>query len=177
MTIEKLLSPIRRRIENMVARGVLRIIAAGGGMQTAQIEVGALGEVRGPLEHFQPYGFTSNPKPGAEAITVFAGGSRDHGLVLVIDDRRYRLKQLASGEVALYTDEAGNKIHFKRGGIVQVFATVKVEVEAPDVTVTAINNVILTGGGTVKGVVQGDCVCAFTGGLHPQTSVKIKGSL
>lgn len=40
-------------------------------------------------------------------------------MVLVVADRRYRLKALAEGEVAIYTDE-GDKIHFKRGRIIDI---------------------------------------------------------
>lgn len=40
------------------------------------------------------------------------------------------------------------------------------------------NNIELDGadGGGVKGVVQGDCFCAFTGAPHPQISATVKGS-
>lgn len=34
----------------------------------------------------------------------------------------------------------------------------------------------LIGGGTPKGVVQGDCVCAFTGGPHPHVSATVKAT-
>ena len=37
----------------------------------------------------------------------------------MIADRRYRLQALANGEVAIYTDE-GDKIHFKRGRIIDI---------------------------------------------------------
>lgn len=33
-----------------------------------------------------------------------------------------------------------------------------------------------TGGGGVKGAVQGDCLCAFTGAPHPQVSASVKAS-
>ncbi|WP_431477838.1 phage baseplate assembly protein domain-containing protein [Massilia eburnea] len=58
-------------------------------------------------------GFTSVPKPGAEGVVVFVGGNRDHGLVIAVEDRRFRLKGLASGEVAIYDDQ-GQKVHLTR---------------------------------------------------------------
>ena len=73
-------------------------------------------EILEKVERFQEYGFTSVPKNGAEAVLVAVGGSREHGLVVAIDDRRYRLKGLAAGEVALYDDQ-GQKVHLKRDGI------------------------------------------------------------
>ena len=83
-----------------------------GGLQTGQVSL-LEDELRDKVERVQDYGLTSNPLPGAEAITLFVGGNRDHGLIIKVDDRRYRLKGLKGGEVAMYTDE-GDFIHFKR---------------------------------------------------------------
>ena len=74
------------------------------GTQRLQITLLA-DESKDNVEHFQEYGFTSNPKPGAEVITVSVGGDRGHSVVLVCHDKRYRMPGLASGEVAMYTDE------------------------------------------------------------------------
>jgi len=93
-------------------------------------------EVR-DCERYQEYGFTSVPLPGAEAITVCVGGSRDHGVVIATGDRRYRLKGLQGGEVALYTNE-GDHIKLGRGRIIEVEtetflvkASTKVRFETP----------------------------------------------
>ena len=47
---------------------------------------------------------------------VFAGGLRSHGLVIAVEDRRYRLRDLKDGEVALY-DDLGQVVHLTRDGI------------------------------------------------------------
>jgi phage gp45-like len=39
-----------------------------------------------------------------------------HPIVLVVGDRRYRLKNLQDGEVAIY-DDLGQKVHLTRDGI------------------------------------------------------------
>ena len=78
-------------------------------------------------------------------------------------------------------------IQFKTDGIV-VTTNQKITVNATggDVSITASGAVKLNatgnielaaGGGTPKGIVQGDCVCAYTGSPHPQVSIKVKGSL
>ena len=54
---------------------------------------------------------------GAEAIAAAVGGARGHLLALVVGDRRYRLKNLKEGEVALY-DDLGHKVYLTRQGIV-----------------------------------------------------------
>jgi len=87
-------------------------------LQSLQMRLTA-GEVNDDMEHFEPYGFTSNPLPGAEAVATFLGGDRSHAIVLVVADRRYRLQSLVPGEVAIYTDE-GDKIHLKRGRVIDI---------------------------------------------------------
>jgi phage gp45-like len=56
---------------------------------------------------------------GAEAVVLFVGGRREHGLVVAVDDRRYRLKGLEKGEVALY-NKAGGKVVLKADGSIEV---------------------------------------------------------
>lgn len=114
-TVNRMLAPLSNRVRLMVARGVLRAVADSPKLQELQAELLA-GELRDKLERFQNYGITSHPFPGAETVVVFPGGNRDHGLVIAVDDRRYRLTSLEPGEVALYDDQ-GQTIIIKRDGI------------------------------------------------------------
>lgn len=102
----------------MLARGTVVLANAGKKMQSLQIRLTA-GELKDGVEHFEPYGFTSNPKPGAEVLTAFLGGDRSHAVVVVASDRRYRISEVAPGEVVIFTDE-GDKIHFKRGQVIDI---------------------------------------------------------
>jgi phage baseplate assembly protein V len=105
-------------LTRLLARGTVVLANSASKLQSLQMRLTA-GEVNDDLEHFEPYGFTSNPLAGAEGIVTFLGGDRSHAIALVVADRRYRLQSLASGEVAIYTDE-GDKIHFKRGRIIDI---------------------------------------------------------
>jgi hypothetical protein len=89
------------------------------------------GESKQDLERAQNYGFTCVPLPqdkeegqqsqgqgsggtpgqfsnyqskakAAEALVIHAGSSSSHGVIIAIDDRRHRLKNMKEGEVALY---------------------------------------------------------------------------
>jgi phage baseplate assembly protein V len=129
---------LQQRVMLMVGRATLKQTNDGTKMQAAQLGV-LDGETRDNVERFQNYGFTSHPHAGAEAAVVFAGGNRDHGLVLAVDDRRYRVKGLSQGEVAIYTDE-GDKIVLKRGKVVEITtdtlrvnAATKIELNAPTI--------------------------------------------
>lgn len=125
-----LLAPIRRRIMNLVARG---IVLSSDDTKERQAIQGALlaGEVRDGLERFQQYGVTSRPKDGAELVAIFLAGNRDHGLVLAVEDRRYRLKGLEKGEVALY-DDLGSVVHLKRDGVIRVVSSTRIEISTPE---------------------------------------------
>ncbi|MGC5885738.1 phage baseplate assembly protein V [Ralstonia pseudosolanacearum] len=105
-------------IAGMIARGVVALANAGRKLQTLQLRVTA-GAVKDGVEHFEPYGFTSCPKDGAEALVAFLGDDWSHGVTFVVSDRRFRLQELKPGEVALYTDE-GDALVFKRGQVVEL---------------------------------------------------------
>lgn len=105
-------SSMHTRLRNLFARGTLLLVNAAARVQKMQVRL--LGdEVGDNLENFEHYGLTSNPPAGLEAAVFFVGGSRDHGVVVGIADRQFRIKALKPGEVALYTDE-GDKIELLR---------------------------------------------------------------
>jgi phage baseplate assembly protein V len=112
----KMLAPFARRLGNMLARGSVAAANGAGKMRTLQIRMMA-DETKDNVEHFEPYGFTSEVMPGSEPIAAFFDGDRSHGVVLVVADRRYRLTGMKSGEVALYDDQ-GQKVYLTRTGIV-----------------------------------------------------------
>ena len=143
--IAQMLEPIRTRVMMTIARGVIESINDDEGMQTAKINL-LFGENRDKVERFQNYGFTSKPFADAEAVVVFPGGNREHGLIIAVDDRKFRLKGLADGEVAMYTDE-GDKITLKRGGTIEIEGSSKVIVKSP---------LVELGTGTLEKVLNGE---------------------
>ncbi|MCP1487996.1 phage baseplate assembly protein V [Pseudomonas fluorescens] len=144
-------------LKNMLARGTVVIVDAAKKLQGLQVRLTA-GEIKDGAEHFEPYGFTSNPKAGAEVLTAFIGGDRSHAVVLVAADRRYRIQSLKPGEVAIYTDE-GDKVHFKRGRIIDIEtqtlnirATDSVNFDTP--TITQTGRIVSQGDQVAGGVSQ-----------------------
>lgn len=104
------------KVNLMVGRGLIVAANDDSAIQTAQVGFMA-DEPADDVERIQEYGFTSVPLQGAECVAVFVGGNRDHGLLVAVDDRRYRLQGLKGGEVAIY-DDLGQKVHLTRSGIV-----------------------------------------------------------
>jgi phage gp45-like len=85
------------------------------------------GETRGEVEAPQNYGFTSvcrdgdkgkdgSVSMGPEAFINFIGGNRSFPVCMVMDDRRFRLKELEKGDVAFF-DYLQHQFHFNKDGV------------------------------------------------------------
>lgn len=118
--LRHLLRPLATRIANTVARAVIQLADDGKKLQLLQLGVLA-GETVDDGEHHQPYGFSSVPLGGAEAVVVFPNGDRSHPLVVSVSDRRHRPTGGKGGEVCMYTDE-GDVIRLGRGHLITVDA-------------------------------------------------------
>jgi phage baseplate assembly protein V len=120
-SVRALLRGLWRRLSLLASRALVVKADDSGRCQTVQVRL-LDGEVRDGIERVQAYGLTSVPNDatgnsGADAVVIFPGGGRTHGIAVVVGDRRYRLRALAKGEVALH-DDLGQVVHLKRGGIV-----------------------------------------------------------
>jgi phage baseplate assembly protein V len=127
--LRRFIGPLQRRVMLMVGRGVVRLSNDAPQVQTLQVEL-LKGEVRSDVERFQEYGFTSRPHDGAEAMAVCVGGNRDHAVVIAVEDRRYRLKDLQTGQVALY-DSNGTVLLLGADGTVTILAAGQVTIACP----------------------------------------------
>ena len=138
--MHKALAPLARRVSNLLARGSVTLSNAAGKLQTLQIAL-LSDEAKDGVEHFEPFGFTSNPKPGAEILAAFIEGDRSHGIVLVATDRRYRLQNLAPGEAAIY-DAYGHSIKLTQSGII-------IDGAGNSIAINNVTTVTVTGGDIV----------------------------
>lgn len=117
--VAKLIAPIARRVRLIARRAVVKLVYDDPKMQELQLAIFS-GEVRDRVERFEDYGFTSHPFPDAEALVLALGGSSDHSVAVKVADRRFRLRSIAPGEVAVYDDQ-GQVLHFKRDKTVHVY--------------------------------------------------------
>lgn len=135
-------------------------------MQEIEFE-GLRGERKRGVERVQNYGYTSVPLPptgdrGAEAVVLHSGGSYSHPIVLGVDDRRHRPRNMEAGESAQYDDQ-GHRVQIRRSGIELIApASKKVTIKVGDdtsieVTKDKIKAVIGTNGPTFI-MSRGKCV-------------------
>ena len=133
--LSRMLAPLSRRVRLMIGRALITAINDGGKIQTAQVKL-LDGEVRDAVEVLHQYGFTSVPPGKPEGLYFSVGGDRDHGVMICVADRDFRLKNLSAGEVAIGTDEdtggLPHRIHFKRGREIHLIAGLTKLVLTPD---------------------------------------------
>ncbi|HEY4254590.1 MAG TPA: phage baseplate assembly protein V [Roseomonas sp.] len=130
--IQRMMAPLHDRVMLAIGRAVINAVNDGGGLQRLQVTL-LEDEVRDDVERVQQYGLSAAPLPGADAVVVCIGGSRDHPIVIAVDDRRHR-PVLGAGEVALYSNLAGAA----GGHQITLKADQSIEVTAKTVTIKAV---------------------------------------
>lgn len=159
-------------------RGKITLINSTEPIQHMQVD-GLAGETLQDLEHFQQFGFTSHPPVGSEAVIIPLGGATSHGIVVATQNGNYRIKNLKSGETAIYSSE-GAKIVIKQGRIVEVDCDVfKVNCQQYQVnassgsqftTPTLETSAVFTAQGQINGnggmAVQGGGGATFSGNVN-----------
>ncbi|MCT6881582.1 phage baseplate assembly protein V [Snodgrassella alvi] len=122
--VAKLVNKTRTTISNTTSsvrqafRGRLTRVNATEPIQSAQISALA-DELLQDVEHMQQFGFTSNPPVGSEAIILPLSGQTTHGIIIGTEHGAYRIKALASGEVAVY-NQSGASITLKNGRLIEI---------------------------------------------------------
>lgn len=97
-------------------RGRITFVDDSGAVQKLQVRFGSM-EIIDNMPAPHDYGYTCHPPIGSDVFASFLGGNRSNGLVVSIGSQAYRMKNLASGEVAIY-DALGQSVHLTQSGIV-----------------------------------------------------------
>lgn len=125
----QIMGGLEGRVRLMLGRAIVRLANDVPRLQELQLDLLA-DETQDAVERFQDYGFASVPHPQAEAIVACMGGLRSHAVALVVADRRYRLRGMETGEVALF-DDLGNVVKLGRDAIT-ITAASRIAIAAPD---------------------------------------------
>jgi len=112
---ERILLPITRKIMLMIGKCILMAVDNSGKVMKLQLS-GLKNETITDIERYQEYGFESYPKKDCEVLAAFIDGNRDNGIVICVNDRRYRPTDLNEGDVCVY-DYRGLRITIDNTGI------------------------------------------------------------
>lgn len=118
---ERMLRPIRNRIDNMIMRAVVSLINDKTKAQTLQVQIISDDDVKDDVEHFQSYGITFRPPRGSEALVFSVGGRHDHLVALGAMDRTVRPTNVSDGEGGLY-NATGFKVFLAADNVVHLAA-------------------------------------------------------
>lgn len=152
-------------------RGKLTLTQAGEPIQRVQVS-GLADETLQDIEQLQQFGFTSHAPADTDVIVIPLGGDTSHGIVIASEHGSFRVKNLQSGEVAVY-DESGSSIVLKRGKLIEIDcdtlhikAKTKIKMDSPLVEASE----VLTAQGQINGnggmAIQGGSGAKFTGDIE-----------
>lgn len=127
---------IRRQLAGirLAFRGVVTLVKAAGAVQFVQGE-GIKGETVQGAELFQQFGYTSNPPADSMFVLLPLGGKTGHGIIIATEHGTYRLKNLASGETALY-NQWGDHVKLGADRRMKLVSGVAVDIDSPSVTMS-----------------------------------------
>lgn len=163
-------------------RGKLTLTQAGEPIQRVQVS-GLADETLQEIEQLQQFGFTSHAPADTDVIVIPLGGDTSHGIVIASEHGSFRVKNLQSGEVAVY-DQSGSSIILKQGRLIEmdcdtlhIKAKTKIHMESPLVEASQ----VLTAQGQINGnggmAVQGGSGTKFTGNIEHTGDFANTGSI
>lgn len=152
-------------------RGKLTLTQSGEPIQRVQVS-GLADETLQDIEQLQQFGFTSHAPAHTDVIVIPLGGDTSHGIVIASEHGSFRVKNLQSGEVAVY-DQSGSSIVLKQGKLIEIDcdtlhikAQTKIRMESPLVEASE----VLTAQGQINGnggmAIQGGSGAKFTGNIE-----------
>lgn len=136
-----------RRLAGLIFRGVVVSSDSSGAQQSLTVR-SITGE--SSVEHVEPYGFTSRPLPGGEAIVIEIGAAPDCPVAIITGDRRSRPTDLAAGDVSVYGQSSQS----------MTITTDKIRIVARYVEIVTDSGSVVT---SSNGVVTGLGVDPYTG--------------
>lgn len=162
--LQRLMAPIITRIRRVCLGAIIRRVDDDGDLQRMQVE--SIGHsVYDNVEKFEQFGFTSNPPLGLDAIIIERCGKH---IIVAIGDRKYRIKNLESGDTAIY-DVRGQTIILNKTGISVTDAhgnTVVTDSNGINTTDTNGNNVKMDGSGINLTDINGNNITMSSAGVN-----------
>lgn len=138
-----------RRLQLFVGRGRVSFVNDAGPVQLVQVRLNAA-EMADATPRLAEYGFQSNPPTGSDGVLLFLSGDRSNGVVIATGSQTYRMRGLASGEVAI-SDDKGQSVYLSAAGIRIDGGGLPISISnTPHLTATA-DTITLNGDTTING--------------------------
>jgi phage gp45-like len=150
-----------RRVQMMLAPVKITATDDTGPVHRAQVRAMAPEQIDN-VSVLQLYGLASHAMVGSDAMALFVSGDRSNAVIVATNNQQYRLRNLNSGEVALY-DNGGNVVKLANGGNIEITCPGSITITCPLVKLTGDLHVT---GEIVRGFGTGDQV---TLGQHSHT--------
>lgn len=131
---QRAMKPIKDRLYLIAGKAIIKAVNDGAPIQELRISALA-GEAMDRVARMQEFGFSSNPPAGSEGIILALGANRENLVMIATENRNVRIKNLASGEMVIYTDD-GTYLHLKKSGQVELKTAVKTLIDCPLVEMT-----------------------------------------
>lgn len=121
--IDRSVKPLRDRVDNMIARAIVRVVNDNTKCQSMQVTIFDEDEdVRDDVEHWQQYGISFRAPVGSEAIALAVQGFRDHVVTINAQHRGSRPTGIDEGEGGIYTSFNGWNVFCDKNGITNLGA-------------------------------------------------------
>lgn len=112
------IAEILRRLRVLLTFARVLRVDDSGPLQLIRIE-GFIGELREDCPRIGEWGLASNPPDDSQAVVAALGGNRGQLVVLGVEDRGTRAKNLAKGESGLYSI-GGNRVRLLPDGSISI---------------------------------------------------------
>ncbi|MFK4751435.1 phage baseplate assembly protein domain-containing protein [Oceanobacter antarcticus] len=165
-------APLSRRLRVLLQRSQVLLTKYNGKIRLLQVQVPG-GQALSDVEHLEPFGFTSHPPQGAEAIVLAFGGNGSHSVGLLVGDRRYRLV-IEEGEAAIY-NQGGDFLKMGKDGTATLKTATKAVIDAPATEITGTLQV--TGATTLQNTLSVAAAATLQTTLSVSATVTAGGSV
>lgn len=123
--MSEILEWLRGAVLGAIARGKVTA-AQRGARNLLQIQL-LSGETADHVEFMAPYGMSALPAAGADAVLLTVGATRDHKVIVAVDDPSKRIRDLAPGEFGL---SDGSSMIVFRGGELQIMTSLPLNIQS-----------------------------------------------
>lgn len=120
--ISKAIGNAQKKVVRKIANGLLKsLIEKVDDTNNIQlVDVSAMAEEDlDEVENIQEYGLASNPPLDSEALVASVAGCKSNAVLLRVGSSTFRIKNLKTGEVCIYS-KFGQKVYLKEDGSIEL---------------------------------------------------------